>query len=162
VYTVGMTEEALRAYHREYMRVWRLRHHDRLKAAARAKHAADPIRRRNAHREYLLNRTPEQRERDRLDQRRRTHLMKYGLTEQQFSDMLLTQNGRCDICGQPFHWRLGEPFKSRTAPVVDHDHVTKKVRALVHQRCNVALGFIESSGLLSQCLAYLAKHKGGV
>ena len=46
--------------------------------------------------------------------------------------MFIRQGGRCAICGTSvFHWQ---------AFSVDHNHDTGKVRALLCQNCNAALG----------------------
>lgn len=73
----------------------------------------------------------------------------YGLTRQQWDAMLIEQLGLCDICGEQMRYGKG--------PVVDHDHMTGKVRSLLCQRCNVGLGFAESFAAAAK--AYLEKHR---
>src|ERR1700682_1678192 len=66
-------------------------------------------------------------------QRRKAMLKyNYGLTLQQFEEMLEEQKGLCSICGA-----LLRP------PCVDHNHTTKKVRALLCKFCNFAVGIYE-------------------
>jgi hypothetical protein len=55
---------------------------------------------------------------------------KYGLTPDDYRDMLVGQAGRCLIC-------LRVPMEDL---VIDHDHVTSKVRGLLCQKCNRMLG----------------------
>lgn len=43
----------------------------------------------------------------------------------------------------------------REAKVVDHCHATGRVRGLMCQGCNVALGFLEAPGWLASAKAYL-------
>ena len=70
---------------------------------------------------------------------------RYGLTEETFSALLEAQGGRCALCGSV----LKKPF-------VDHDHQTKKVRALLCPSCNTGLGlFGESAELLREAALYL-------
>jgi len=60
---------------------------------------------------------------------------KYNLTSEQFLDMYYTQKGCCAICGineSELKYSLG----------VDHCHKTKKVRGLLCNKCNTALGYM--------------------
>lgn len=66
-----------------------------------------------------------------MAQLRRRICAKYGLTTEQFNTMLALQNEQCAICGKPF----GDERR-----VIDHDHVTGKVRGIVHNHCNLMLG----------------------
>ncbi|KKM75774.1 hypothetical protein LCGC14_1386860 [marine sediment metagenome] len=67
------------------------------------------------------------------------------------------QNGLCAICGKP------ETHRNYYGPVrlsVDHDHKTGKVRSLLCNNCNVALGLIkEDVGIAMKLLHYLVEHK---
>ncbi len=86
----------------------------------------------------------------RATQRRRLLLRRYGITEGQYSALLLEQGGRCAICRE-------FPAEGENL-AVDHDHKTKRVRGLLCHRCNRALGqFGESPDLLRSAIAYLAK-----
>jgi hypothetical protein len=67
--------------------------------------------------------------------RRVTTLRKYGLSLEDYANMSEIQNGRCKICN-----RLPAPNKRL---VVDHDHLTGVVRALLCNKCNVTLGWTE-------------------
>lgn len=59
---------------------------------------------------------------------------KYGLTLEEFDELLAGQDGRCAIC-------LVDVEK----PHVDHDHVTGKVRALLCSCCNTAIGQMQDN-----------------
>ena len=57
---------------------------------------------------------------------------KYGLTKIDYEDLLKTQNGLCALCSR-------KPKRL----VVDHCHKTQRVRGLLCDQCNIALGFYE-------------------
>lgn len=68
----------------------------------------------------------------RTSAQRRTQLLhlKYGMTDQQYDAMLVTQRGRCGIC-------LTDTPKGRfNRWNVDHCHVTGQVRGLLCWECN--------------------------
>jgi hypothetical protein len=69
-----------------------------------------------------------------MDARSRALRSKYGLTLLDYDEMVKTQDGRCRICGTTDSGIAGEVW------AVDHDHVTKRVRALLCSACNAGLG----------------------
>lgn len=87
-------------------------------------------------------RTPEQR-------RSSNYKTLYGISLQEYNQMLREQGGKCKICGTP-HTELGRGL------YVDHCHLTGEVRGLLCQACNVALGlFKDSTKVLEQAIRYL-------
>src|SRR6266853_1569057 len=58
---------------------------------------------------------------------------RYGLTVQQYENLLIKQQGRCAIC-------LKECSNHGKKLNVDHNHRTNKIRGLLCHRCNVMLG----------------------
>ena len=58
-------------------------------------------------------------------------LVLYGLTEDEYQELCRYQEGRCAICD------------TNRKLVVDHDHVTNKVRGLLCRYCNTSLGWYE-------------------
>lgn len=73
----------------------------------------------------------------------RKHMLKsnYGITHEQYDQLLLEQTGKCALCRaekvgngrwEPEHWH------------VDHDHGDGHVRGLLCQKCNTQLGSYES------------------
>jgi hypothetical protein len=73
----------------------------------------------------------------------------YGITWDDYLALLVKQKGTCAICGDP-------PSSSRRL-VVDHDHKTGSVRALLCHRCNAGLGqFRDTAWLLRAAAQYLA------
>lgn len=81
-------------------------------------------------------------------QRKRKLQQNYGLTLEQYEEMLAEQDGRCAICRK-------RP-KGRKRLHVDHDHDTNDVRALLCVRCNTQLGTVETFGARAE--AYLRKY----
>lgn len=60
---------------------------------------------------------------------------KYGLTEDAYKALYESQKGVCKICGN-------EDFRKL---VVDHDHITGRIRGLLCTSCNVGLGMFKDS-----------------
>lgn len=74
----------------------------------------------------------------------------YGITQQDFVDLFLSQNSSCAICNTDNFGKRG--------PMVDHNHTSKKVRGVLCHHCNIAVGQIESGGWkldVPQITAYL-------
>lgn len=84
-------------------------------------------------------------------QRKKSSRLKsrYGITIEQYNDLLKKQNGVCALC-----------YKEDMRPLsVDHNHKTKKIRALLCFKCNVLLGFInEDLDHLERVRDYLLKY----
>jgi hypothetical protein len=93
-------------------------------------------------RERARRLSPEHREK----LRRRDLMRKYKISLEDYDQMVLNQNGLCLICERVPKKRL----------VVDHCHKTGKVRGLLCDPCNVALGFLEDDvTLLAKAIKYL-------
>ena len=74
---------------------------------------------------------------------------RYGVTPQQYKFMLDSQGHRCYIC------RGG----SKRSLVVDHCHMTSKIRGLLCDSCNLGLGkFRDSPLLVERALQYLRRN----
>lgn len=75
----------------------------------------------------------------------------YGVSVEEFKRMFDEQGGVCAICSRPGGGNgLG----------VDHDHESKKVRALLCGPCNVGLGmFNDSSAVVQTAADYLKRHQ---
>lgn len=82
--------------------------------------------------------------------RRYRLLKKYGISSDDYDQLLAAQDGRCAICQEhpgerPLH--------------VDHDHVTGSIRGLLCLTCNAGLGALrDSSHLLRAALTYLDRQ----
>lgn len=97
----------------------------------------------------------------RIPYERNNNLRKlYGITTKTYDIMFQTQNGLCASCGQPetaVTWK----GKERTL-VVDHDHITGKVRQLICHRCNIVIGLVkENPDVCELVRIYILNHKEG-
>lgn len=74
----------------------------------------------------------------------------YGITVEEFNQMVDIQGGRCACCKR-------EPQGKGAAAVlnVDHDHVTGRVRGLLCNPCNQAMGLMKDNPvMIRQLLKY--------
>ena len=78
----------------------------------------------------------------------------YGISLEQYDDLLKVQGGRCAICRVDM-----EEYPRRFS--VDHCHISSRVRGLLCLQCNVGLGNLrESPSLMMRALEYLLSHGG--
>lgn len=74
-------------------------------------------------------------------------ISKYGLTLDEFNEMLVLQDYKCALC-------FGGPDDERL--YVDHCHLTGRVRGLLCRRCNFTLGFArDNPDLLRRMATYV-------
>jgi hypothetical protein len=82
---------------------------------------------------------------------RKHQLSRYGVTEEQYAQMIEAQRGLCAICEQP--------NTNDRQLAVDHDHSTGAVRGLLCTGCNASLGrFHDSTHILRRAVDYLNSH----
>ena len=74
---------------------------------------------------------------------RKAKLKRFGLSEEDYTKMLVSQNGVCAVCKQPGFKRLA----------VDHCHKTGKIRGLLCSSCNSAEGLLKSDSTIIRALA---------
>jgi len=75
----------------------------------------------------------------------------YGLSLEDYDQMVENQNGVCAICGGI--------NKSGRRLVIDHDHKTGKIRGLLCNNCNIGIGNLqEDIDILSKSIIYLRKY----
>jgi hypothetical protein len=76
---------------------------------------------------------------------------KYGLSTEIFNNMLISQAGKCAICGTTNPGgKVGDSFS------VDHNHTTGQIRGLLCQTCNQMLGLMQDSAKnLRKAAAYI-------
>lgn len=84
----------------------------------------------------------------------RANLRRYGLEEDDYARLLKEQKGKCAIC------RTTKPGGRWKRLHIDHDHKTGKVRGLLCNSCNCAVGFLnEDPGRAAKLIEYLKRHK---
>lgn len=77
---------------------------------------------------------------------------KFGIEIEQFNTMLNNQHGKCQLCNLD--------ITGKGLAVVDHDHVTGKIRDLLCSSCNTALGhFKENSVTMRNAADYVEHHR---
>lgn len=74
----------------------------------------------------------------------------YGITVEDFDNMVVEQKGRCLICGE-------KPKKL----FVDHCHKTQMVRALLCPPCNTVLGMVKENPHTLQMMIYFLEWWSG-
>ena len=86
----------------------------------------------------------------------------YGITQDDYDAMYDRQDGCCAICGgAKERWEPGAGLKGRQRfLVVDHDHGTSRVRALLCWNCNCGLGhFRENPTVMLAAIRYIVAQK---
>lgn len=79
----------------------------------------------------------------------------YGITLAEFNSLFSAQNGKCKSCGT-------HQSELNRSLCVDHNHKTKKVRGLLCNRCNQALGLIKENFDTALNLAKYIQQDQGV
>ena len=100
-----------------------------------------------ANKDHLHAYRREYRQRRKVEERNAYLLRNFGISNDDYDDLLSRQGGGCAICGRP---------PKKAALHVDHDHNTGIVRGLLCVGCNNALGqFKDSTDLLARASTYL-------
>ena len=107
-------------------------------------------------REQILLKRKEYREKNpdkvKLSKKKSCIKKKYGVVYEDYLSMHHEQDYRCKICK-----RHANEFKRGL--VVDHDHKTGKVRALLCTNCNSQLHVLENKELYDKYMIYLNNYK---
>jgi hypothetical protein len=81
----------------------------------------------------------------------------YGITLDQYNDMLSKQDGKCMICQSDNNGFYNNKPK---AFAVDHCHTTGKIRGLLCGDCNAGIGLLKDNiDLLNNAIKYLNKSR---
>lgn len=88
---------------------------------------------------------------------RRYKLKKYyGITEEGYNSMYMSQGGLCASCGRAEKSNVGGPGNKGKQIIrnlsVDHNHSTGAIRGLLCTGCNAALGFVDDDPIFVQKL----------
>lgn len=74
----------------------------------------------------------------------------YGMTVEDYNNLLNSQNEVCAICSQP--------CKTKKGLAVDHNHITGKVRGLLCANCNGAIGMLqEDPDIIEKAKQYIIR-----
>jgi hypothetical protein len=101
------------------------------------------------------------------DSTRQSHIRRrYGVSLEYLETLLLKQDFKCAICRK--HWRECNPAKKARYEesylqylCVDHDHDRNRVRGLLCNACNTAIGLLdEDIDRLDLAKDYLRRHAG--
>lgn len=77
---------------------------------------------------------------------------RFGITIEQYEEMLAAQGGKCAICGATESYM-------KHGLAVDHCHATGQVRALLCKGCNIGIGNLrDSAELCARAARYLSAH----
>jgi hypothetical protein len=83
----------------------------------------------------------------------------YGITLDQYDAMVVSQGGVCAICNNP-ETMLDYQTKAVKSLAIDHCHSTNRVRGLLCQACNVAIGrFKDDVSVMEKAIQYI-KNRG--
>ena len=81
-------------------------------------------------------------------EKKRINSMRKKIDPKYYQSELIKQKGKCSICG-----------KEMVRVIIDHDHKTGKIRGLLCDKCNVALGFWKDDiNTLHKAIEYLEKN----
>jgi hypothetical protein len=80
-------------------------------------------------------------------------LKTYGITLEEFEELLASQGGKCAICG------MSDTIDPKMFPIVDHCHTNNHVRGILCGKCNKGIGlFGNSPALLRRAAKYLERN----
>ncbi len=145
-------DNCYREERRRIMKDWRERNPDKEHKYAKESYA------RNGEKERARKRRDYAENRFNLQEKVKDYHLKrdFGITLDELKKMLEIQEYRCKICGKELKIIDGE--KNKDAAVVDHDHVTGKIRGVLCHSCNLMLG---NAGDNPQLLLNAAEYLGG-
>lgn len=107
---------------------------------------------RNNNKEYFYKKKNDWANKNKMASRAWRLKNNYGITLEEYDNMLVEQNGVCAICFKENNGRL---------LVVDHNHITGNVRGLLCDACNSGIGTLktdEGIQLLINAIEYINKR----
>jgi hypothetical protein len=128
------------------MTEWRKKNPEKAKAS-RQRYEAD-------NRDELNRKRREYRKENPDITRNQWYKQQYGISLDEYQELLDKQHSRCALCHK-LSWEC------RRRLVVDHDHETGEVRALLCTGCNILVGFMEKKGRLvvEKALKYIDDYR---
>jgi hypothetical protein len=89
--------------------------------------------------------------------RRKYLLRDFGISQEQYDEMLRRQKGVCALCHKPETATRSGRIRELC---LDHCHATGKPRAFLCSNCNTLLGRVRDDiGRLHQLIDYIEKHR---
>jgi len=145
---------------KDYHKIWYQAHKNERKIYYRNWYQAHKEQRREYVKNYRLKNREKFREYYRMYIRNHKEYVKnevlkvrYGLTIEDFNNLLKKQDYKCAICGEPLD--LSSRFKVH----IEHNHKTGKVRGIVCNKCNQGLGgFRDNIEYLQKAIEYLKRN----
>lgn len=144
----------------EASRKWKRENREKVRATARKWDEENKEKKKRSKAEWdaknpeARQRHMEKLKRERPEYFKEKHLQyQYGMSADQYASMVIDQNNSCATCGKPAE----ETHRKRL--FVDHCHKTGKIRGLLCQQCNTALGMVDDDvQRLSSLISYLIEH----
>ena len=143
----------------EYHRNYRILNADKVRESKRRHWEKNKEKCRLANKEYKGRNPDKVKECRRLwwhKNRDKLAATKYGLTLEQYQQLVQDTNGICPICG------VDLVFDSRChgRACLDHDHSNGQIRGIICNRCNMLLGKAQDSvTILANAIKYLERYK---
>ena len=106
------------------------------------------------HQERLANNWLE----EQFKRKNREYKRAYGISYIQYRNMCMIENYACAICEKPERFMDKEDWKKKGylgSLVVDHCHDTQRVRGVLCNECNKALGVFKNKALIKKADEYL-------
>jgi hypothetical protein len=127
------------------MRKYRVAHREQIREYARKWYKAHP--------EACLAKSRKRWQNSTEKERARTREWLYGITDDDYRQLLIEQKGVCAICGSN---------RTKKGLTIDHDHATGIIRGLLCGKCNLGLGhFDDDSSLLRKAANFLDNSQEG-
>jgi hypothetical protein len=134
---------------------WRLKNVERARAGYRKWNHEHPEKVKESYRKYYeknkekrLQASRERYSRNKEGKKWQIIFRKYGITQEDFNKLFELQKGCCAICGKDdfTQWTLN----------IDHCHKTGKVRGILCNNCNTAIGALqEDVNILQNAIKYI-------
>ena len=81
---------------------------------------------------------------------------RYGISPEEYRRRTEEQDGRCAICGRKPGKNVRAHWGGKLC--VDHDHETGKIRGLLCNDCNLAVGYGKTEEIMLRAARYLRDH----
>ena len=106
------------------------------------------------HRDWYRKSSTKRRQQTKDEIRASNLKKKYGITIEEYEELVQAQNSTCAICG------TDDPGRRLANWAIDHCHETGKVRGLLCHQCNMGLGSFKDNGyILVNAIKYLLKSR---